>query len=193
MLRKRLLFLSLASLASIAALIAWGFAPADATPASASAAPAEIRTTQITSELPPDATPACALASSAKNRAIISATSAQNPCVIQASVNPPILSGTPASPASVRVTWSITNVPTCYRLVSKTITFTITRNNAPNIVRVVNAPGTGTSGSTSVSLSDLGQNLPAAERINGIIVEVRQTAEPEDPIKARTFSSSATF
>jgi hypothetical protein len=117
----------------------------------------------------------------------------QNPCVIQATVNPPILSGSPASPTSARVTWSITNVPTCYRLVSKTITFTITRNNAPNIVRVVNAPGTATSGSTSVTLSDLGQNLPAAERINGIIVEVRQTAEPEDPIKARTFSSSATF
>jgi hypothetical protein len=84
-------------------------------------------------------------------------------------------------------------VPTCYRLVSKTITFTITRNNAPNIVRVVNVAGAAVSGSTSVNLSDLGQNLPAAERINGIIAELRQTAEPEDPVKARTFSSSATF
>ena len=125
--------------------------------------------------------------------ACASATSAQNPCVIQASVDPPILNGSPASPTSARVTWSITNVPTCYRLTSKTITFTITRNNAPNIVKVVNAPGTATSGSTSVSLADLGQNLPAAERINAIVVEVRQTAEPEDPVKARTFSNTAAF
>jgi hypothetical protein len=125
--------------------------------------------------------------------ACASAASAQNPCVIQATVDPPVLNGSPTSPTSARVTWRITNVPTCYRLTSKTITFTITRNNAPNIVRVVNAPGAGTSGSTTVNLSDLGQNLPAAERISAIVVEVRQTAEPEDPVKARTFSNTAAF
>jgi hypothetical protein len=192
MLRKRLLFLSLASLTSIAALTAWGLAPTDTTPASASAAPAETRATKITSELPPDATPACALAQSVQTRALLPTSSTQNPCVIQATVDPPRLNGTSASPTSVSVTWRITNVPTCYRLKDKTITLTMTRVNAPNIVRIVNAPGTATSGTTTVNLL-LGQNLPVAERINGIIVEVRQTAEPEDPIKARTFSNSATF
>ncbi len=128
---------------------------------------------------PGGSTPACA-----------SATSAQSAnCALQLTVNQPSLTGTPASPNRVGVTWNVTNVPPCFKITGAQITFTVTRNNAPTIVKVVNVSGNNTNGGAIADLG-LGQNLPPPQRPNAITAEVRVTAEAIDPVKHRTESNT---
>src|SRR5262249_9881288 len=120
MLRKSLLFLSFAS---IAALIAWGFAPGAAKSA-------------------------CASASSAAD------------CTLQVTGIRPVFGGPAQTPQSASVPWSIPNLPPCYQIPESEVTFTITRNNQPNVVLKKTVPGAATN--TSVNLVNaLGSNLAA--------------------------------
>jgi hypothetical protein len=152
MLRKSILFLSLAS---IAALIAWGIAPSGSTTACASAA------------------------------------AAQN-CALQLTVNRPAFVGTAQNPQSASVTWNITNLPPCYQITESEVTFTITRNNQPNVVLKKTVTGSATN--TTVNLINaLGSNLAAGFQPNAIVAEVRVKASVIDPNKTKTESNTLTL
>jgi hypothetical protein len=152
MLRKSILFLSLAS---IAALIAWGFAPSRSTTACASSA------------------------------------SVQN-CTLQITVNRPAFVGTAQNPQTASVTWNVTNLPPCYQITESEVTFTITRNNQPNVVLKKTVPGAATN--TSVNLvNSLGANLAPGFQPNAIVVEVRVKASAIDPNKTKTESNTLTI
>jgi len=152
MLRKSLLFLSLAS---IAALITWGFVPGGSKSACASSA------------------------------------SAQN-CTLQVTVNRPAFVGTAQNPQSASVTWSVTNLPPCYQITESEVTFTITRNNQPNVVLKKTVTGAATT--TSVNLVNaLGSNLAAGFQPNAIVAEVRVKASAIDPNKTKTESNTLTI
>jgi len=152
MLRKSILFLSLAS---IAALIAWGFAPSGSTPA-------------------------CAAAGSATD------------CTLQVTVNRPAFVGTVQNPQSASVTWNVTNLPPCYQITESEVTFTITRNNQPNVVLKKTVTGSATT--TAVNLvNGLGSNLAAGFQPNAIVAEVRVKASAIDPNKTKTESNTLTL
>jgi hypothetical protein len=152
MLRKTILLLSLAS---IAALIAWGFAPGGSTPA-------------------------CAAGTTAQN------------CALQVTVNRPAFVGTAQNPQSASVTWSIASLPPCYQVTESEVTFTITRNNQPNVVLKKTVTGSATN--TAVSLvSSLGANLAPGFQPNAIVAEVRVKASAIDPNKTKTESNTLTL
>jgi hypothetical protein len=152
MLRKTLLFLSLASMA---ALGAWGFAPGGAKTACASSA------------------------------------SAQN-CALQVTVNRPAFVGTAQNPQTASVTWNISNLPPCYQVIESEVTFTITRNNQPNVVIKRTVTGAGTNLSVSL-INALGSNLALGFQPNAIVAEVRVKASAIDPNKTRTESNTLTL
>jgi hypothetical protein len=152
MLRKSLLFLSFAS---IAALIAWGFAPGGAKPA-------------------------CAASASAQN------------CALQVTVNRPAFVGTAQNPQTASVTWNITNLPPCYQITESEVTFTITRNNQPNVVIKRTVIGAATNVSVSL-VNALGSNLAAGFQPNAIVAEVRVKASAIDPNKTKTESNTLTI
>ena len=152
MLRKSILFLSLAS---IAALSAWRFVPAGSTTACASA------------------------------------TSVQN-CTLQVTVNRPAFVGTAQNPQTASVTWNITSLPPCYQVTESEITFTITRNNQPNVVLKKTVTGNATSASVSL-INALGSNLAAGFQPNAIVAEVRVKASAIDPNKTKTESNTLTI
>ena len=127
--------------------------------------------------IPRTTTPACAAGSSAAN------------CAIQFTVNPPSLTGTPASPSKVGVTWTVTNIPPCYTITGADVQFTITRKNAGNIVKKVSVTGTGNSVLADLNL---GSNLPVGERPDAITAEVTLKAEA-DPNKRRTEANTKTL
>ena len=152
MLRKSLLLLSFAS---IAALIAWGFASGGAKSACASSASA-------------------------------------TDCTLQVTVNRPAFVGTAQNPQSASVTWNITNLPPCYQVTESEVTFTITRNNQPNVVLKKTVTGAATT--TAVNLvSALGSNLAAGFQPNAIVAEVRVKASAIDPNKTKTESNTLTL
>jgi len=152
MLRKSLLFFSFAS---IAALIAWGFAPGGSKSACASAA------------------------------------SAQN-CALQVTVNRPAFVGTAQNPQTASVTWNIANLPPCYQITESEVTFTITRNNQPNVVIKRTVVGAATNVSVSL-VNALGSNLAAGFQPNAIVAEVRVKASAIDPNKTKTESNTLTI
>lgn len=152
MLRKTILSLSFASLATIAALGAWGFAPGGSTTA-------------------------CASASSAQN------------CALQVTVNRPAFVGTAQNPQTASVTWTIASLPPCYQITESEVTFTITRNNQPNVVIKRTVVGAATNVSVSL-VNALGSNLAAGFQPNAIVAEVRVKASAIDPQKTRTESNT---
>ena len=152
MLRKSILFFSLAS---IAALIAWGFASSGAKSA-------------------------CAAGSAAAD------------CTLQVAVNRPAFVGTAQNPQSASVTWNIANLPPCYQVTESEVTFTITRNNQPNVV--LRKTVTGSATTTTVNLINaLGSNLALGFQPNAIVAEVRVKASAIDPNKTRTESNTLTL
>lgn len=152
MLRKSILFLSLAS---IAALIAWGFAPSGSTTACASGA------------------------------------SVQN-CTLQVTVNRPAFVGTAQNPQSASVTWNITSLPPCYQVTESEVTFTITRNNQPNVVLKKTITGNATNAAVNL-INALGSNLAPGFQPNAIVAEVRVKASAIDPNKTKTESNTLTL
>jgi hypothetical protein len=152
MLRKSILFLSLAS---IAAMIAWGFAPGGSTPV-------------------------CASSSSAQN------------CALQITVNRPAFVGTAQNPQTASVTWNITNLPPCYQVTESEVTFTITRNNQPNVVIKRTVIGAATNVAVSL-VNALGSNLAQGFQPNAIVAEVRVKVAAIDPNKTKTESNVLTL
>jgi hypothetical protein len=86
-------------------------------------------------------------------------------CALEISVNRPAFVGTARDPQTASVTWNIINLPECYRINESNVTFTITRNNQPNVV--IDTTVTGDATSTSVDLvAALGTNLAAGYQPN---------------------------
>jgi hypothetical protein len=126
---------------------------------------------------PGGSTPACASASSATN------------CALQITVNRPAFVGTAQNPQTASVTWTVTNLPPCYQITESEVTFTITRNNQPNVVLKKTVVGAATN--TSVNLVNaLGSNLAAGFQPNAIVAEVRVKASAIDPNKTKTESNT---
>ncbi|MGH9844651.1 MAG: hypothetical protein ACREEM_38520 [Blastocatellia bacterium] len=126
---------------------------------------------------PGGSTPACASATSAAN------------CTLQLTVNKPVFTGTAQNPQSASVTWNIANLPPCYEVTESQVTFTITRNNQPNVVLNKTVTGSGTT--TTVNLANsLGSNLAPGFRPNAIVAEVRVKASAIDPNKTKTESNT---
>src|SRR5262245_37214121 len=78
-----------------------------------------------------------------------SSTSAVN-CALQVTVNRPAFVGTAQNPQSASVTWNVTNLPPCYEITESEVTYTITRNNQPNVVIKRTVTGAGTSNSVNL-------------------------------------------
>ncbi|MGH9937413.1 MAG: hypothetical protein ACREAM_14295 [Blastocatellia bacterium] len=126
---------------------------------------------------PGGSTPACASATSSAN------------CALQLTVNRPAFVGTAQNPQTASVTWNITNLPPCYQITESEVTFTITRNNQPNVVIKRTVIGAATNVSVSL-VNALGSNLASGFRPNAIVAEVRVKASAIDPNKTRTESNS---
>ena len=89
-----------------------------------------------------------------------SATSATNAdCRVRLTVNDPILNGTPASPQGARVSWTVDNVPPCYRIEGFRITFNFTLADGSSHQRIVNAAATANLAGVALNL-----NTPLARR-----------------------------
>jgi hypothetical protein len=110
-------------------------------------------------------------------------------CTLQVTVNRPAFVGTAQNPQSASVTWNITNLPPCYQVTESEVTFTITRNNQPNVVLKKTVTGSATN--TAVNLVNaLGANLAAGLQPNAIVAEVRVKASAIDPNKTKTESNT---
>jgi hypothetical protein len=120
--------------------------------------------------------------------ACASATSAQN-CALQVTVNRPAFVGTSQNPQTASVTWNITNLPPCYQITESEVTFTITRNNQPNVVIKRTIIGAATNVSVSL-VNALGSNLAPGFQPNAIVAEVRVKASAIDPHKTKTESNT---
>jgi len=116
------------------------------------------------------------------------AAGATDQCILRHTVNRPVITGSAENPKSVSVTWQLTNLPPCYAVTGTEVTFTITRNNQPNIVKVVNIAGNAAK--AVQDLTFLGSNLPVGQRPNAIVAEVRVTAAATDPRKIWTESNT---
>src|SRR5499426_2324811 len=129
---------------------------------------------------PDGATPASASSTSATN------------CALQVTVNRPAFVGTAQNPQQASVTWNITNLPPCYQITESEVTFTITRNNQPNVVIKKTVTGAGTNVSVNL-VNALGSNLAAGFQPNAIVAEVRVKASVIDPNKTKTESNTLTI
>lgn len=113
-------------------------------------------------------------------------------CALQISVNRPAFVGTAKNPQTASVTWNITNLPPCYEITESEVTFTITRNNQPNVVIKRTVIGAATNVAVDL-VNALGSNLAAGFQPNAIVGEVRVKASAKDPHKARTESNTLTI
>jgi hypothetical protein len=123
--------------------------------------------------------------------ACASSASAQN-CALQVTVNRPAFVGTAQNPQTASVTWNIANLPPCYQITESEVTFTITRNNQPNVVIKRTVIGAATNVSVSL-VNALGANLAAGFQPNAIVAEVRVKASAIDPNKTKTESNTLTI
>src|SRR5262245_52396323 len=122
-------------------------------------------------------------------KSVCASASSATDCTLQVTVNRPAFVGTAQNPQTASVTWSITNLPPCYEIVESEVTFTITRNNQPNVVLKKTVTGSGTS--TTVNLvNSLGSNLALGFQPNAIVAEVRVKARAINPDKTRTESNT---
>ena len=129
---------------------------------------------------PGGSTPACASASSATN------------CALEVTVNRPAFVGTAQNPQSASVTWNIANLPPCYQITESEVTFTITRNNQPNVVIKKTVIGAATNVSVSL-VNALGSNLAPGFQPNAVVAEVRVKASAIERNKTKTESNSLTI
>jgi len=137
MIRK---FLLSSSILSLLALVAWGLAPVNVTPACAAASPATT-----------------------------------NDCRVRLTVNDPILNGSPASPQGARVSWTVDNVPPCYRIEGFRVTFNFTLADGSSHQRIVNAAATANLAGVALNLS---APLPRRDRPTVITATVVAKAVP---------------
>ncbi len=116
---------------------------------------------------PGGATPASASATSATNA----------DCKVRLTVNDPLLNGTPANPQGARVTWTVDNVPPCYRIEGFRVTFNFTLADGSTHQRIVNAAGTANTAGVALNLS---APLPRRDRPTVITATVVAKAVPID-------------
>ncbi len=100
-----------------------------------------------------------------------------NDCRVRLTVNDPILNGTPASPQGARVTWSVANVPPCYRIEGFRVTFNFTLADGSSHQRIVNAAPTANMAGVALNLST---PLPRRDRPTVITATVVASAVPID-------------
>lgn len=100
-----------------------------------------------------------------------------NDCRVRLTVNDPILNGSPASPQGARVTWTVDNVPPCYRISGFQVTFNFTLADGSSHQRVVNAAGTANMAGVALNLNT---PLPRRDRPTVITATVVATAVPID-------------
>lgn len=113
-------------------------------------------------------------------------------CALQVTVNRPAFVGTAENPQTASITWNITNLPPCYEITESEVTFTITRNNQPNVV--IKRTVTGAATNVAVNLVNaLGSSLATPFQPNAIVGEVRVKAKAIDPHKTRTESNTLTI
>ncbi len=98
-------------------------------------------------------------------------------CRVSLTVNNPILQGTRKRPEGANVSWTITNVPPCYRISAIQVTFNFTLADGTTKQRVVNVAGNATSAQTTLNLT---ADLPRADRPNTVTANVLVTAVPID-------------
>jgi hypothetical protein len=98
-------------------------------------------------------------------------------CRVRLTVNDPILNGTPANPQGARVTWTVDNVPSCYRIESIRATFNFTLADGSSHQKVVNVAGNATQASAPLNLT---APLPRRDRPTVITATVVARAVPID-------------
>jgi hypothetical protein len=81
-------------------------------------------------------------------------------CRLKITTNAPTLVGPLYHPESVNVSWTVDNVPPCYRISSIQVTFNIVQRDGDNKQKIVNVPGNATSASAQLLL-----NVPEAARL----------------------------
>lgn len=81
-------------------------------------------------------------------------------CRVRLTVNAPTLAGPLYHPDSVSVTWTIDNVPPCYRITSQQVTFNIVQRDGDNIQKIVNVAGNVTSATKELLI-----NAPEAAKL----------------------------
>lgn len=86
------------------------------------------------------------------------ATSAE--CRLKLTTLAPTLTGPLYHPESVNVSWTVDNVPPCYRISGIQVTFNIVQRDGDNKQKIVNVPGNATSASAQLLL-----NAPEAAKL----------------------------
>jgi hypothetical protein len=104
----------------------------------------------------------------------------------------PGIRGHPANHQTASVTWNIINLPPCYRINESNVTFTITRNNQPNVVIDTTVIGDATTAWVDL-VTALGSNLAAGYQPNALIAEVTVKASAIHPRKRKTESNTLTL
>lgn len=96
-------------------------------------------------------------------------------CRVRLTVNDPVLNGTAASPTGARVTWTVDNVPPCYRIEGFRVTFNFTLADGSSHQRIVNAAGTANMAGVALSVPT---PLPRRDRPTVITATVVAKAVP---------------
>lgn len=117
-------------------------------------------------------------ASGGATPASASATSAQGAdCRVRLTVNNPQLQGPTAFPQGARVSWTIDNVPPCYRISGIQVTFNFTLADGSAKQKIVNVAGNATQAQTQLNLA---APLPRQDRPTVITATVVAQAVPID-------------
>ena len=102
-------------------------------------------------------------------------------CRVRLTVNAPTLAGPLYHPDSVSVTWTIDNVPPCYRISGQTVTFNIVQRDGGNIQKIVNVAGNATSATKELLINAAeADRLFKRDRPTTITATVVATAVPID-------------
>ncbi|MFN0084392.1 MAG: hypothetical protein ACKVX9_03300 [Blastocatellia bacterium] len=109
-------------------------------------------------------------------------------CRVRLSVNNPILQGTPANPTGARVSWSVDNVPPCYRIQGFRVTFNFTLADGSTKQKIESVPGNSTQANTAISVA---APLARRDRPTVITATVVATAVPIDPQITATANATA--
>lgn len=96
-------------------------------------------------------------------------------CRVRLTVNDPILNGSKASPEGARVTWTVDNVPPCYRIEGFRVTFNFTLADGSSHQRIVNAAATANMAGVALNLTT---PLPRRDRPTVITATVVAKAVP---------------
>ncbi len=112
-----------------------------------------------------------------------SAGPAQNThCNVKIKVGRPALTGALPRPTSVNVSWTVENLPPCYRISSSRVTFNLVAQDGTNetIVRIINGDGASASAPINIPSAKLDKLFPI-NRPAAITATVQTIAVPIAP------------